>query len=74
MSARQAQAYSPASTPPAAVPRLIQFTNVLKDGQNKPVTSVVPVTFAIYARQEDNSPLTLPSFERLFGIECQLRK
>jgi hypothetical protein len=31
------------------VPRLIQFKNVLKDSQNKPITGVVPLTFAIYA-------------------------
>jgi hypothetical protein len=57
MSAQQAQAYSPALTPQAVVPRLIQFNNVLKDSQNKPITGTVPVIFAIYAGPNDNKPL-----------------
>jgi hypothetical protein len=57
LNAQQSQPSLQVSTPPAVVPRLIQFNNVLKDGQNKPLSGVVPVTFAIYARQEDNRPL-----------------
>src|SRR6516165_899861 len=57
VNAQQSQPSLQASTPPAVVPRLIQFNNVLKDGQNKPLSGVVPVTFAIYARQDDNRAL-----------------
>jgi hypothetical protein len=41
----------------STVPRLIQFSGVLKDNQNKPLSGTVTVTFSIYAGQQDNSPL-----------------
>ncbi|MGA8029612.1 MAG: tail fiber domain-containing protein [Bryobacteraceae bacterium] len=42
---------------PPIVPRLIQFSGVLKDSQSKSQTGNVPVTFSIYASQEDGAPL-----------------
>ena len=41
----------------AVVPTLIQFSGLLKDGQAKPLTGTVSVTFSVYPSQEDGTPL-----------------
>ncbi len=40
-----------------AVPRLVQFSGVLKDAATRPVAGVSSVTFAIYAEQEGGAAL-----------------
>jgi hypothetical protein len=69
INAQQSQPSLQVSTPPAVVPRLIQFNNVLKDGQNKPLSGVVPVTFAIYARQDDNRALWMETQDVTVGAD-----
>src|SRR5229473_385582 len=45
--------------PALPVPRLVKFAGTMKDGQGKPRTGVVGVTFAIYKEQEGGAPLWL---------------
>ena len=48
---------STATTQGTLVPRLIQFSGVLKDKQNKPLTGVQGVTFALYKEQNGGASL-----------------
>ena len=43
----------------ASVPRLVQFSGVLKDRLGKPLTDVQGVTFALYKEQQDGAALWL---------------
>src|SRR6266446_6437811 len=56
--ASQAQAGSP-PTPSSSVtvPRLINFSGILKDRKGEPKSGAAGVTFAIYAEQEGGAPL-----------------
>jgi len=62
-SARAAQAQaqtnpaSTVSTEAALVPRLFQFSGVLKDQAGQPLTGVQGVTFALYKGQQDGAAL-----------------
>jgi hypothetical protein len=69
LNAQQSQPSLQVSTPLAVVPRLIQFNNVLKDSQNKPLSGILPVTFAIYARQDDNRPLWMEMQDVTVGAD-----
>ncbi len=51
------------------VPRLIQFSGVLRDSQKKPLTGSVLVTFSIYAGQEDGTPLWTETQEIIPGAD-----
>ncbi len=61
-SAQQAAAQTVAQTTAqtdaqTAVPRLVQFSGVLKDAASRPVSGVTSVTFAVYADQEGGEAL-----------------
>ena len=43
----------------ASVPRLVQFSGVLKDRMGQPLTGVQGITFALYKDQQDGAPLWL---------------
>jgi hypothetical protein len=43
------------------VPRVLQFSGVLKDGAGSPLTGTVGVTFALYKEQQGGTPLWLES-------------
>jgi hypothetical protein len=43
----------------AQVPPLIQFSNVATDGNGKPLTGVIGITFSLYQEQQGGSPLWL---------------
>src|SRR5579864_4542977 len=58
--AQQDQVSSAASNVAASpVPRIIQFSGVLKDGGGAPMSSTTSVTFAIYSEQEGSTALWL---------------
>jgi hypothetical protein len=48
---------APASTNNAVVPQLVNYSGVLTDGNGKPLTDVVGVTFALYQESEGGTPL-----------------
>jgi trimeric autotransporter adhesin len=50
---------SSSSSAMAQVPPLIQFSNVAMDGNGKPLTGVVGITFSLYQEQQGGSPLWL---------------
>ena len=56
-SARQQENAGQAQAAVTAVPRLIQFSGVLKDSALRPVSGAASVTFAIYAEQEGGAAL-----------------
>jgi len=45
------------TAPDSVVPRLIQYSGVVKDAEGKPVTRSVGLTFSLYQFQEGGSPL-----------------
>jgi len=56
--AEQAPA-APGTLPVGAVPRLVKFSGTLKDGAGRPRSGTVSVAFAVYAAEEDGTPLWL---------------
>ena len=54
-----AMAQTAAMVPAGAVPKLINYSGVLKDSSGKTLTSITGVTFLIYAEEQDGSPLWL---------------
>jgi len=53
----QAEQATPAAASAATVPRLINFSGVVKDASGKPATGVVNLTFSLYQLQEGGSSL-----------------
>ena len=55
-----AEAQNAATLPSSGtVPKLINYSGVLKDGSGKPLTSVTGVTFLIYKEEQGGAPLWL---------------
>ena len=48
-----------AQAPTSAVPRMVNFSGVLKDGSHRAMTELAGVTFLIYPEQEGGAPLWL---------------
>jgi hypothetical protein len=48
-----------AQAPTSAVPRMVNFSGVLKDGSHRAITELAGVTFLIYPEQEGGAPLWL---------------
>jgi hypothetical protein len=57
LSASAVPASAQQSAAQTAVPRLVQFSGVLKDAASRPVAGVSSVTFAVYADQEGGAAL-----------------